>query len=195
LELAAKLVRALHEKVFERLGGTRKIRTDVRLLATTNLNMHQMVGDRLFRSDFFYQLKVFPITVPPLRDRAEDIPALAWHFTKKYAAQMNRTIDKIPAGTMKAMESWRWPRNVQELENFIERSVTVTRGPTLTAPLSELRVDLANTASLAEVEREHILRIFRETGGVISATAARLRIPRSTLNAMMKKLGVSRNDL
>ncbi|MGD0134202.1 MAG: sigma 54-interacting transcriptional regulator [Bryobacteraceae bacterium] len=195
LELAAKLVRALHEKVFERLGGTRKIRTDVRLLATTNLNMHQMVGDRLFRSDFFYQLKVFPIIVPPLRDRAEDIPALAWHFTKKYAAQMNRTIDKIPAGTMKAMESWRWPRNVQELENFIERSVTVTRGPTLTAPLSELRVDLANTASLAEVEREHILRIFRETGGVISATAARLRIPRSTLNAMMKKLGVSRNDL
>jgi PAS domain S-box-containing protein len=195
LDLAAKLLRALHEKAFERLGGTRKIRTDVRLLATTKLNMHQMVGDKLFRSDFFYQLKVFPIIMPPLHDRPEDIPALAWHFTKKYAARMNRTIDKIPAGTMKAMVSWRWPGNVQELENFIERSVAVTRGPTLTAPVSELRADLANTASLAEVEREHILRVFRETGGVISATAARLRIPRSTLNAMMKKLGVSRSDL
>ena len=195
LDLAAKLLRALHEKVFERLGGTRKIRTDVRLLATTKLNMHQMVGDRLFRSDFFYQLKVFPIIMPPLHDHPEDIPLLAWHFTKKYAAQMNRTIDKIPAGTMKAVLSWRWPGNVQELENFIERSVAVTRGPSLTAPLSELRADLANTATLAEVEREHILRIFRETGGVISATAARLRIPRSTLNAMMKKLGISRSDL
>ena len=195
LDLASKLLRALHEKVFLRLGGTRKIRTDVRLLATTKLNIAHMIGDKLFRSDFFYQLKVFPIVTPPLRDRPEDIPVLAWHFAKKYAAQMNRTIDKIPPGTMKAMVSWSWPRNVQELENFIERSVAVTRGPTLTAPVSELRADLANTASLAEVEREHILRIFRETGGVISATAARLRIPRSTLNAMMKKLGVSRSDL
>jgi PAS domain S-box-containing protein len=195
LDLASKLLRALHEKIFLRLGGTRKISTDVRLLATTKLNMPQMIGDKLFRSDFFYQLKVFPIVTPPLRDRPEDIPVLAWHFTKKYAARMNRTIDKIPAGTMKALASWRWPGNVQELENFMERSVAVTRGPTLTAPVSELRADLANTASLAEVEREHILRIFRETGGVISATAARLRIPRSTLNAMMKKLGISRSDL
>jgi PAS domain S-box-containing protein len=195
LDLANKLLRALHEKAFERLGGTRKIHSDVRLLATTKLNMPQMMGDKLFRTDFFYQLKVFPITTPPLRDRPEDIPVLAWHFMKKYAAQMNRTIDKIPPGTINAMVSWRWPGNVQELEHFVERSVAVTRGPTLTAPVSELRADFANTASLAEVEREHILRVFRETGGVISATASRLRIPRSTLNAMMKKLGVSRNDL
>ncbi len=195
LDLASKLLRALHEKVFERLGGTRKIHADVRLLATTKLNMQQMMGDKLFRSDFFYQLKVFPITTPPLRDRPEDIPVLAWHFVKKYAAQMNRTIDKIPAGTIKAIVNWRWPGNVQELEHFIERSVAVTRGPTLIAPVSELRADFANTASLAEVEREHILRVFRETGGVISTTASRLRIPRSTLNAMMKKLGVSRIDL
>jgi transcriptional regulator with GAF, ATPase, and Fis domain len=157
-----------------------------------------MMGDKLFRSDLYYRLKVFPIVTPPLRDHPEDIPALARHFTKKYAAKMDRTIDRIPAETMKALMAWSWPGNVRELENFIERSVILTHGPSLRAPLAELRDDspeAGGSSTLEEVEREHILRIFRETGGVISSAAKRLGMPRTTLNAMMKKLGISRNDL
>jgi transcriptional regulator with GAF, ATPase, and Fis domain len=157
-----------------------------------------MMGDKLFRSDLYYRLKVFPIITPPLRDHTEDIPVLARHFTKKYAAKMDRTIDKIPSETMKALVSWSWPGNVRELENFIERSVILSRGPSLRAPLSELRADSPETggnSTLEDVERDHILRIFRETGGVVSATANRLGLPRTTLNAMMKKLGISRSDL
>jgi formate hydrogenlyase transcriptional activator len=198
LDLQPKLLRALQEKSFERLGGTRTIPIDVRLVAATNRNLTQMMGDKLFRSDLYYRLKVFPIITPPLRDHAEDVPALARHFTKKYAAKMDRTIDKIPAETMKALVSWSWPGNVRELENFIERSVILSRGPSLRAPLSELRADApeaGGNSTLEDVERDHILRIFRETGGVISAAAARLGMPRTTLNAMMKKLGISRSDL
>jgi len=198
LDLQPKLLRALQEKSFERLGGTRTIPIDVRLVAATNRNLTQMMGDKLFRSDLYYRLKVFPIITPPLRDHAEDIPSLARHFTKKYAAKMDRTIDKIPAETMKALVSWSWPGNVRELENFIERSVILSRGPNLRAPLSELRSDAEQGAigsTLEEVERDYILRVFRETGGVVSAAASRLGMPRSTLNAMMKKLGLSRSDL
>jgi PAS domain S-box-containing protein len=198
LDLQPKLLRALQEKSFERLGGTRTIPIDVRLVAATNRNLTQMMGDKLFRSDLYYRLKVFPIVTPPLRDHADDIPLLARHFTKKYAAKMDRKIDKIPAETMKALVSWSWPGNVRELENFIERSVILSRGPSLRAPLTELRADApepGGNSTLEDVEREHILRIFREAGGVISAAAARLGMPRTTLNAMMKKLGISRNDL
>ena len=198
LDLQPKLLRALQEKSFERLGGTRTIPIDVRLVAATNRNLTQMMGDKLFRSDLYYRLKVFPIITPPLRDHAEDIPSLARHFTKKYAAKMDRTIDKIPADTMKALVSWSWPGNVRELENFIERSVILSRGPNLRAPLSELRSDAEESSldsTLEEVERVHILRVFRETGGVVSAAATRLGMPRTTLNAMMKKLGISRSDL
>jgi len=198
LDLQPKLLRALQEKSFERLGGTRTIPIDVRLVAATNRNLTQMMGDKLFRSDLYYRLKVFPIITPPLRDHAEDIPSLARHFTKKYAAKMDRTIDKIPAETMKALVSWSWPGNVRELENFIERSVILSRGPNLRAPLSELRSDAEQGAigsTLEEVERDYILRVFRETGGVVSAAASRLGMPRTTLNAMMKKLGISRGDL
>jgi transcriptional regulator with GAF, ATPase, and Fis domain len=197
IDLQPKLLRALQEKSFERLGGTRTIPIDVRLVAATNRNLTQMMGDKLFRSDLYYRLKVFPILTPALRDHPEDIPLLARHFTRKYSAKMDRTIDKIPAETMKALASWSWPGNVRELENFIERSVILSRGPSLRAPLSELRADApaAGNATLEDVERDHILRIFRETGGVISAAASRLGIPRTTLNAMMKKLGISRNDL
>jgi formate hydrogenlyase transcriptional activator len=198
LDLQPKLLRALQEKSFERLGGTRTIPIDVRLVAATNRNLTQMMGDKLFRSDLYYRLKVFPIITPPLRDHAEDIPALARHFTKKYSEKMDRKIDKIPAETMKALVSWSWPGNVRELENFIERSVILSRGPSLRAPLSELRVDdpgAGGSSTLEEVERNHILRIFRETGGVVSAAASRLGVPRTTLNAMMKKLGISRSDL
>ena len=197
LELQPKLLRALQEKSFERLGGTRTIPIDVRLVAATNRNLTQMMGDKLFRSDLYYRLKVFPITTPPLRDHPEDIPILARHFTKKYAAKMDRIIEKIPSDTMRALASWPWPGNVRELENFIERSVILSRGPSLRAPLAELRAaEQAGTGStLAEVERDYILRVFRETGGVVSTTANRLGIPRTTLNAMMKKLGISRSDL
>ena len=197
LDLQPKLLRALQEKAFERLGGTRTIPIDVRLVAATNRNLTQMMGDKLFRSDLYYRLRVFPITTPPLRDHPEDIPILARHFTKKYAEKMERRIDKVPSETMRALVSWPWPGNVRELENFIERSVILSRGPSLHAPLAELRAAevASGTSTLEDVERDYIVRIFRETGGVVSTTATRLGMPRTTLNAMMKKLGISRADL
>ena len=197
LDLQPKLLRALQEKAFERLGGTKTIPIDVRLVAATNRNLTQMMGDKLFRSDLYYRLKVFPITTPPLRDHPEDIPILARHFTKKYAAKMDRTIDKISSETMKVLMKWSWPGNVRELENFIERSVILSRGPTLRAPLAELRATAAEAATgstLEDMERDYILRVLGETRGVISAAANRLGMPRTTLNAMMKKLGISRGD-
>jgi PAS domain S-box-containing protein len=197
LELQPKLLRALQEKAFERLGGTRTIPIDVRLLAATNRNLTQMMGDKLFRSDLYYRLKVFPITIPPLRDHTEDIPALAEYFVRKYATEMGREVATIPPDTMRALMSWPWPGNVRELENFIERSVILSRGPTLRAPLAELHADAVETASatLADIEREYIIRVLRETGGVISVAATRLGVPRTTLNAMMRKLAISRTDL
>jgi formate hydrogenlyase transcriptional activator len=198
LELQPKLLRALQEKEFERLGGTRTIPIDVRLLAATNRNLTQMMGDKLFRSDLYYRLKVFPITIPPLREHREDIPVLVRHFTQLYAAKMNKQIDKIPSETMQALVSWPWPGNVRELENFIERSVILSPGSTLRAPLAEIRADAAEApagASLAEVERDHIIRVLKEANGVVSAAATRLGLPRTTLNAMMRKLEISRKDL
>ena len=198
LDLQPKLLRALQEKSFERLGGTKTIPIDVRLVAATNRNLTQMMGDKLFRSDLYYRLKVFPIPTPPLRDHPEDIPELARHFTNKYAEKMDRTIEKIPSDTMRALVSWPWPGNVRELENFIERSVILSRGPSLRAPVDELRAAAVETTgglTLDEVEKDYILRVFRETGGVLSTAAIRLGVPRTTLNAMMKKLGVSRKDL
>jgi len=198
LDLQPKLLRALQEKSFERLGGNRTIPIDVRLIAATNRNLTQMMGDKLFRSDLYYRLKVFPITTPPLRDHPEDIPVLARHFTQKYAREMNKQIEKIPSETMRALESWPWPGNVRELENFIERAVILSSGTNLRAPLVEIRPDASQSAgssTLEQVEREHIMRILRETGGVVSKAATRLGMPRTTLNALMRKLGVSRKDL
>jgi formate hydrogenlyase transcriptional activator len=198
LDLQPKLLRALQEKAFERLGGTKTIPIDVRLVAATNRNLTQMMGDKLFRSDLYYRLKVFPITTPPLRDHPEDIPILARHFTKKYAAKMGRQIDKIPSDTMRALTSWHWPGNVRELENFIERSVILSSGTSLRAPLDEIRADAPKTAggaTLEEVERDHILQVLRESEGVVTTAATRLGLHRTTLNAMMRKLGISRKDL
>jgi len=196
LDLQPKLLRALQEKSFERLGGTKTIPIDVRLVAATNRNLTQMMLDKLFRSDLYYRLKVFPILTPPLRDHPEDIPLLARYFTAKYAAKMDRTIDTIPFETMKALVSWSWPGNVRELENFIERSVILSPGSGLRAPVAELRPDAQeHDSSLQDMERAHILRVFRETGGVISVTATRLGMPRTTLNAKMKRLGITRNEL
>jgi formate hydrogenlyase transcriptional activator len=198
LDLQPKLLRALQEKAFERLGGTKTIPIDVRLVAATNRNLTQMMGDKLFRSDLYYRLKVFPITTPPLRDHPEDIPLLVRHFTKKYAAKMGRQIDKIPSDTMRALVSWDWPGNVRELENFIERAVILSSGTSLRAPLAEIRqsaTESAGGATLEQVEREHIVRVLRESGGVVTAAATRLGLHRTTLNAMMRKLGISRHEL
>jgi formate hydrogenlyase transcriptional activator len=198
LDLQPKLLRALQEKAFERLGGTKTIPIDVRLVAATNRNLTQMMGDKLFRSDLYYRLKVFPIITPPLRDHPEDIPILARHFAKKYAAKMGRHIDKIPSETMRALVGWHWPGNVRELENFIERSVILSSGTSLRAPLAEIRADAAEVAggvTLEQVERDHIVRVLRESGGVVTTAATRLGLHRTTLNAMMRKLGISRKDL
>jgi formate hydrogenlyase transcriptional activator len=197
LDLQPKLLRALQEKSFERLGGTKTIPIDVRLVAATNRNLTQMMGDKLFRSDLYYRLKVFPILTPLLRDHAEDIPVLARHFTRKYAARMGREIDKIPSDTMKALMAWPWPGNVRELENFIERSVILTNGPSLRAPLGEIKLEslpVTSDATLEQMERDHILRILRECDGVVTTAATRLGLHRTTLNAMMRKLGITRND-
>jgi formate hydrogenlyase transcriptional activator len=143
-------------------------------------------------------LKVFPVTMPPLRDRPEDIPVLTRHFTKKYALKMNRQIDKIPVETMRALVGWNWPGNVRELENFVERSVILSSGTSLRAPLGEIRPDAApdaGAATLEQVAREHIIRVLRESAGVVTTAATRLGLHRTTLNAMMRKLDISRKDL
>ncbi len=199
LDLQPKLLRALQEKSFERLGGTKTIPIDVRLIAATNRDLAAMMGDKLFRSDLYYRLKVFPITTPALRDRTEDIPVLARHFMAKYAEKMNRVIDTISLETMRALMAWPWPGNIRELENFIERSVILSRGPTLRVPLEEIHRDsmpaLAGSATLEQVEREHITRVLRESNGVVTTAATRLGLHRTTLNAMMRKLGITRKDL
>ncbi len=204
VELQPKLLRALQEKSFERLGGSKTIPIDVRLVAATNRNLGEMMGEKLFRSDLYYRLNVFPITSPPLRDRPEDIPLLARHFVAKYAAKMERPITTILPETIKELVAWPWPGNIRELENFMERSVILSRNTTLRAPLGEIHFETSPLAvgaaggapsSLEEVEKDHILRALRECGGVITTAATRLGLHRTTLNAMMKKLGISRKDI
>jgi transcriptional regulator with GAF, ATPase, and Fis domain len=197
LDLQPKLLRALQEKAFERLGGTKTIPIDVRLVAATNRNLTQMMGDKLFRSDLYYRLKVFPITTSPLRDHPEDIPILARYFMQKYAREMGKQIDTIPQDAFQALVKWSWPGNVRELENFIERAVILTQGSSLRVPLAEIRPDAVEApgdSTLEFVERAHLLRILGETGWVVSKAAARLGMPRTTLNAMMGKLGITRKD-
>jgi formate hydrogenlyase transcriptional activator len=198
LDLQPKLLRALQEKVVERLGGTKTIDIDIRLVAATNRDLTRMMGDKLFRSDLYYRLKVFPIVTPPLRDRPDDIPELARYFTKKYAARMGRQIHTIPEDTMRALAAWRWPGNVRELENFIERAVILSKGCVLRAPIAEIRKESAETGdsiTLEQVGREHIVRVLRDCGGVVSTAATRLGLHRTTLNSMMRKLGISRRDV
>ena len=169
LELQPKILRALQEKEFERLGGTRTIPVDARLIAATNRDLGQMVTDRQFRSDLYYRLRVFPITLPPLRERREDIPLLVRYFVDKHARRLNRQIETIPPDVMKALTRWHWPGNIRELENFIERAVILSKGPLLRAPLAELERPEEPSASddvtLESSEREHILRVLRETKG------------------------------
>jgi formate hydrogenlyase transcriptional activator len=203
LELQPKLLRVLQEKEFERLGSTRTISVDARLIAATNRDLGRMVAEQRFRSDLFYRLNVFPVVVPPLRDRREDIPTLVRYFVQKYAPGMNKRIETIPAATMEALTRWHWPGNVRELENFVERAVILSQGPVLLAPLTELRTpgeqaSPPGKATLEGVERDHIIQVLRETGGVIGGphgAAARLGVKRTTLNNLMRRLGISRKDL
>ncbi|HEX6718567.1 MAG TPA: sigma 54-interacting transcriptional regulator [Pyrinomonadaceae bacterium] len=165
LEIQPKLLRALQEREFERLGSTRTKKVDVRLVAATNRNLQEMILDREFRSDLYYRLNVFPIRIPPLRERREDIPVLARYFTQKFAEQMEKRIETIPAATMRALTEWDWPGNVRELANFIERAVILTRGRSLEAPLAELRrgcIDEPRPISSSQ-DRDEIARIVKET--------------------------------
>jgi formate hydrogenlyase transcriptional activator len=205
LDLQPKLLRVLQEHEFERLGSSRTIKTDARLIAATNVNLPDMVAEKKFRSDLFYRLNVFPITIPPLRDRAGDIPLLVGYFAQKHSLRMNKRIDVIPRTTVDALCEYSWPGNVRELENFIERSVILTSGSELQAPLSELRTHQGATAdnvdnvlatgpvSLEENERRHILEVLERTKGVVGGkggAAEILGLPISTLRNRMKKLGL-----
>jgi len=199
LELQSKLLRVLQEREFERLGSTHTQRVDVRVIAATHRDLKQMVREGNFRSDLYYRLHVFPLSVPPLRERRDDIPLIVRHYVEKYAKRMNRRIESIPANTMEAMTNFAWPGNVRELQNFIERAVILTPGPSLRAPLDELqelptiKLSPSSLSTLEEVEREHVVRALREsnwvTGGPGGA-AARLGMKRTTLAYRIRKLGI-----
>jgi formate hydrogenlyase transcriptional activator len=200
VELQPKLLRVLQEQEFERLGSARTQKVDVRLIAATNADLEQMVADKKYRSDLYYRLNVFPITIPPLRERPEDIPALTRFFTQKYARRLKKRIEAIPSEVMTALTSYRWPGNVRELEHFIERAVVLTQGADLEVSLSELKSSApaiaASISTLEDAERGHIVRALDETNWVIggpNGAAARLGMKRTTLQSKMQKLGISRS--
>jgi formate hydrogenlyase transcriptional activator len=201
VELQPKLLRVLQEQEFERLGSARTRHVDVRLVAATNRDLAQMVDAGQFRADLYYRLNVFPITVPPLRHRPEDIPLLVRHFVRHYAQQLRKRIDTIPTEALDALTHYAWPGNVRELQNAIERSVILSPGPALRLALDELprsrptEGSPARVRTLEEVEREHILRVVRETNGVIGGpqgAATHLGLRRTTLLYRMEKLGIAR---
>jgi formate hydrogenlyase transcriptional activator len=196
IDIQPKLLRALQEREFERLGSTRTQKVDVRLVAATNRDLNKMIENREFRSDLYYRLNVFPIRIPPLRERPEDIPLLVRYFTQKYARRMEKQIESIPAAVMKKLSSWHWPGNIRELENFIERSVILTHGLALRAPISEMTANGNGTAPVGVSdgsEREKILRALKDARGRVAGAdgaAARMGIKRTTLISRMKKLGI-----
>ena len=193
--LQPKLLRVLQEQEFERLGSTRTIHTNVRLIAATHRNLGQMVEDGKFRVDLYYRLNVFPITVPPLRERLEDIPHLVRHFTRKYAQQLNKQIEVVPPEAMEVLMQYSWPGNIRESQNFIERAVILSRGTVLDPPLHELMRMKAEASAepvtLRDAERAHILRILRKANGQLAGAAVLLGLPRSTLFYKMRRLGIS----
>ncbi|HVJ04310.1 MAG TPA: sigma 54-interacting transcriptional regulator [Candidatus Saccharimonadales bacterium] len=209
LELQPKLLRALQERKFERVGGTRSIQVNVRFIAATNQHLKQRMLDHQFRSDLYYRLNVFPIVIPPLRERREDIPLLVAHFVNKYAAQVGKTIESVPKETMNMLERAQWPGNVRELANVIERAVILSPSSVLRVSalyLEEMdwgspalpsyeRPRSASDANLQEIEREHILKILRENKGFISKAAIRLGMKRTTLNSRLQRLGITTPDL
>jgi formate hydrogenlyase transcriptional activator len=201
-ELQPKLLRVLQEREFERLGSTRTTKVDVRLVAATNRDLARMVADGRFRADLYYRLNVFPLVLPPLRERRDDVPRLVRHFTQHFARRMGRRIETIPSVVMDALVGYSWPGNIRELQNVIERAVILSSGPALQVPLGDLQSAVtqvteptAAAVTLAEAERDHILGALRETGWVVAGpkgAAARLGMKRSTLQEKMRKLGISR---
>jgi len=201
-ELQPKLLRVLQEQEFERLGSTRTVRVDVRLVAATNRDLGQMAANGQYRNDLYYRLNVFPVVLPSLRERREDIPRLVRHFAQKVARRMGRQIETIPTEAMDALVAYPWPGNVRELENVIERAVILSPGPALHINLGDLKTAAAQAelppgaaVTLADAERDHIIGVLRETGWVLGGphgAAARLAMKRTTLQSKMKKLGISR---
>jgi formate hydrogenlyase transcriptional activator len=210
LELQPKLLRVLQEREFERLGSTRTLRTDARLIAATNRDLKAMVEEQKFRSDLYYRLKVFPIRVPPLRERKEDVPLLVRHFVHEFSRRNNRVINTIPSETMEALVRYHWPGNIRELQNVIERAVILSKGTMLNVSLAGLEPDVTTRAThaatkgtpsqhkrlqdiLDETEQTEIIRALEASNGIIagaSGAAARLGIKRSTLQLRMQKLGI-----
>jgi formate hydrogenlyase transcriptional activator len=198
LELQPKLLRALQEQEFERLGSSQTIRVSVRVVAATNQDLAALVAARQFRADLYYRLNVIPISLPPLRERAQDIPALVEHFVRKFSARMNKPIDEIPVEVMNVLKAHEWPGNIRELQNFIERAVVLSPESVLRLPLTDLKQmtkqpAAARARTLAEAEREHILDVLKQTDGLIGGlhgAAARLGLPRTTLVYKMQKLGI-----
>jgi formate hydrogenlyase transcriptional activator len=200
LELQPKLLRTLQERVYERVGSARSKSIDVRLVAATNCDLEQMMAEKLFRSDLYYRLNVFPIHIPPLRERREDIPLLVQHFVRKYAKRMGKRIETVPDATIQKLTRWHWPGNVRELENVMERSVILTNNNTLVVSLPEKMngaIDAAAVVGNFE-EQQRIVRILRETKGRVSGpngAALRLGLKRSTLLDRMKKLGIDAREV
>jgi formate hydrogenlyase transcriptional activator len=204
-EMQPKLLRVLQEREFERLGSTRTQRVDVRLVAATNRNLSQMVAEGSFRSDLFYRLNVFPIMIPALRDRIEDIPALTHHFVQQHSRRMGRPLPNISEAVMDALKRWTWPGNIRELQNVIERAVILSNGPNLVLPMQEVQprreeeptikevvTNAAPVTTFHDAEREAILRALRESNGVVSGAAVRLGLRRTTLQSKMRRLGIRR---
>jgi formate hydrogenlyase transcriptional activator len=195
IELQSKLLRVLQEREFERLGSSRTIRTDARLVAATNRDLAQLVEQRLFRADLYYRLNVFPMTAPPLRERRDDIPLLVRYFVQQYARRMNRRITSIPTESMNALVRYHWPGNIRELQNFIERAVILSTGSALQVPVRELKRGPVGSSvvTLEAAEREAIQRALHDAGGKVggdAGAAAKLGMKRTTLQAKMRKLGI-----
>jgi formate hydrogenlyase transcriptional activator len=198
MEIQPKLLRGLQEREFERLGSNRTQKVDVRLVAATNRDLEAMMENREFRSDLYYRLNVFPIRIPPLRERPEDILLLVRYFAQKYGRRMQKQIESISAVAMRKLSSWHWPGNIRELENFIERSVILTHGAALQAPISELGNNGRNAPGTYEAnDRDEIVRMLKVTSGRVGGSdgaAARMGIKRTTLISRMKKLGIDRHQ-
>lgn len=201
LELQPKLLRVLQEQEFERLGSTRTVHVDARLIVATNRDLDAMVRQRTFRQDLFYRLNIFPIHVPALRERSNDIPLLVNFFVNKYSKRMGKRIERVSANTMNALTQWHWPGNVRELENVIERALILSKEPVLEVPVCEFKT--ANVTSQAPVriqtwaesERDIILEALRDANGFVAGAAVKLGIKRTTLNSKMRRLKISRSDL
>jgi formate hydrogenlyase transcriptional activator len=201
LELQPKLLRVLQEREFERLGSSRTLTSDARLIAATNRDLMAMVEERTFRADLFYRLNVFPVEVPPLRDRQDDIPLLVRHFVQQFSRRMGKVVDTIPTETMNSLVRYHWPGNIRELQNLVERAVILSTGPVLRVPIDDLHLPPAPPAAnrkagtLEEAERRHILEALNAADWVISGpkgAATTLGLKRSTLQARMEKLGIRR---